>query len=305
MFRKFWIAAVLTAASSIATSAAAGTAEDTAMAQRIATYLKNSGQLQNYRLGVKYQDGTVELLGDVTDPGQEQIAVGLTERMAGVRQVISRLEVANPSPEAAGDEPSIDYAQSLQLASAEMKQRQPSRPQPMMRNQQLSRRNQARPNRQPLPAQRIATTAAPAGNSRPQRTAMVQMPPRPQVTTDMIQRQAPVQYVARNTGPRPANYAAAMPAGAGMAAVPAAYVPGGSPQTVSYDQGSMPGYAWPTYAAYPNYAALTYPRQYSPTAWPYIGPFYPYPQVPLGWRKVSLEWDDGWWFLDFNDCATH
>jgi hypothetical protein len=60
----------------------------------------------------------------------------------------------------------------------------------------------------------------------------------------------------------------------------------------------MPGYAWPSYAAYPNYAAVTYPKQYSPTAWPYIGPFYPYPQVPLGWRKVCLEWDDGWWFLD-------
>jgi hypothetical protein len=44
---------------------------------------------------------------------------------------------------------------------------------------------------------------------------------------------------------------------------------------------------------------LTYPTQYSPSAWPYIGPFYPYPQVPLGWRKVTLEWDDGWWFLDF------
>ena len=43
-------------------------------------------------------------------------------------------------------------------------------------------------------------------------------------------------------------------------------------------------------------------QQYSPTAWPYIGPFYPYPQVPLGWRKVTLEWDDGWWFLDFKDC---
>ena len=54
----------------------------------------------------------------------------------------------------------------------------------------------------------------------------------------------------------------------------------------SYDNAQMPGYAWPSYASYPNYAALTYPQQYSPTAWPYIGPFYPYPQVPLGWRKV-------------------
>jgi hypothetical protein len=96
--------------------------------------------------------------------------------------------------------------------------------------------------------------------------------------------------------------AAGVPYAAGMGAAPAptAYVPGGSARAVSYDNAAMPGYAWPSYAAYPNYAALTYPQQYSPTAWPYIGPFYPYPQVPLAWRKVSLEWDDGWWFLDFS-----
>ena len=70
---------------------------------------------------------------------------------------------------------------------------------------------------------------------------------------------------------------------------------------VRYDHPAMPAYAWPSYAAYPNYAAVTYPKQYSPTAWPYIGPFYPYPQVPLGWRKVSLQWDDGWWWLEFKD----
>ena len=80
-----------------------------------------------------------------------------------------------------------------------------------------------------------------------------------------------------------------------MAPIPQAY---GAPM---YESPNLPNYAWPGYAAYPNYAALTYPQQYSPTAWPYIGPFYPYPQVPLGWRKVSLEWDDGWWFLDFTD----
>jgi len=58
-------------------------------------------------------------------------------------------------------------------------------------------------------------------------------------------------------------------------------------------------------ASYPDYAAVSYPQQYSPSAWPYIGPFYPYPQVPLGWRKVALEWDDGWWFLDFSDCGSN
>ncbi len=80
---------------------------------------------------------------------------------------------------------------------------------------------------------------------------------------------------------------------------PNGFVPQGG-RGPSTDNPSMPGYAWPSYASYPNYAALSYPQQYSPTAWPYIGPFYPYPQVPLAWRKVSLEWDDGWWFLDFS-----
>jgi hypothetical protein len=86
-----------------------------------------------------------------------------------------------------------------------------------------------------------------------------------------------------------------------------AYVPGtgGGVAPAAYDQPYLPNYAWPGYAAYPNYAAVTYPKQYSPAAWPYIGPFYPYPQVPLGWRKVTLEWDDGWWFLDFNDSRRH
>ncbi len=76
---------------------------------------------------------------------------------------------------------------------------------------------------------------------------------------------------------------------------------GGGAAAPRYDSPYLPNYAWPGYAAYPNYAAVTYPQQYSPSAWPYIGPFYPYPQVPLGWRKVALEWDDGWWHLDFTD----
>ena len=96
-----------------------------------------------------------------------------------------------------------------------------------------------------------------------------------------------------------------MPGGPAGAPVPM-YMPGSGVgiAPARYDHPYMPGYAWPSYAACPNYAAVTYPKQYSPTAWPYIGPFYPYPQVPLGWRKVTLEWDDGWWFLDFKDRRT-
>jgi len=79
--------------------------------------------------------------------------------------------------------------------------------------------------------------------------------------------------------------------------MPSAHVGGVAP--ARYDQPNMPRYAWPSNAAYPNYAALQTPTQYSATAWPYIGPFYPYPQVPLGWRKVTMKWHDGWWMLDF------
>jgi hypothetical protein len=105
----------------------------------------------------------------------------------------------------------------------------------------------------------------------------------------------PYRAQAAPVGAMPASAAAPM---AGQPVPMAPYAAVGAPR---YDSPNMPNYAWPGYAAYPNYAALTYPQQYSPSAWPYIGPFYPYPQVPMGWRKISLEWDDGWWFLDFTD----
>jgi hypothetical protein len=87
-----------------------------------------------------------------------------------------------------------------------------------------------------------------------------------------------------------------------MAYHPEAYGPQG-PLPGQYNQPNLPDYAWPAYANYPNYAQVSYPRSYSPKAWPYIGPFYPYPQVPMGWRKVTLEHHDGWWWLDFDDGA--
>jgi osmotically-inducible protein OsmY len=94
-------------------------------------------------------------------------------------------------------------------------------------------------------------------------------------------------------GPAPATG----PGGALGVPVPAT---GPVPAGPVYDNPNLPEYAWPTYAQFPNYAAVTYPSQYSASAWPYIGPFYPYPQVPLNWRKVQLEWSDGHWDLKFD-----
>jgi len=57
----------------------------------------------------------------------------------------------------------------------------------------------------------------------------------------------------------------------------------------------LPPNAWPTYAPYNNLSRVAYPQSYPYNAFPFIGPFYPFPKVPPGWRSVSLEWEDGHW----------
>lgn len=113
-------------------------------------------------------------------------------------------------------------------------------------------------------------------------------------------------YGGPQMGP-PAGYPQ-MPAGypampAGYPQVPAA-VPPGAPVPAAghmiHNRPNMPEHAWPAYAPYDNYAQVTYPSAYDASAWPYIGPFYPYPQVPMEWRSAQLEWDDGYWQLKFH-----
>lgn len=77
-------------------------------------------------------------------------------------------------------------------------------------------------------------------------------------------------------------------------------VPGGTPVASP----RMPNYAWPSYAPYPNFSAVGYPTAYPWQAWPNIAPPYPYPEVPLDWRAVTLRWDDGIWWLDFKKNYT-
>ena len=64
----------------------------------------------------------------------------------------------------------------------------------------------------------------------------------------------------------------------------------------------LPPYAWPTYAPHNNASRIGYPQAYPYNAFPFIGPYYPFPKVPLGWRKVTLEWDDGHWYLGRNSA---
>lgn len=94
--------------------------------------------------------------------------------------------------------------------------------------------------------------------------------------------------------PAPGGPQAAMPM-----APPGYGHPGMGASQAVYNNPNLPDNSWPSYAQYPNSAMVNYPTQYSASAWPYIGPFYPYPQVPLGWRDATLRWDDGQWNLMF------
>jgi hypothetical protein len=75
----------------------------------------------------------------------------------------------------------------------------------------------------------------------------------------------------------------------------------GNPSYYDLNPPRMPPYAWPTYAPYNNNSRVADPVLYPYNSWPFIGPCYPFPQIPLGWRKVSLTWEDGyWWYARHN-----
>ena len=125
----------------------------------------------------------------------------------------------------------------------------------------------------------------------------------------------PVQYQPQLALGHHRGYADGGPfydGGAGMMATGAAPAmtgpqPEGPAGMMGATQASMPGYpnyAWPSYAPYPNFSAVGYPTAYPWQAWPNIGPPYPYPEVPLDWRAVTLRWDDGIWWLDFKKNYT-
>lgn len=93
----------------------------------------------------------------------------------------------------------------------------------------------------------------------------------------------------------PAPVVGGGPAGMGMGVDPMPV--NGGPGGYALAPPTMPPYAWPTYAPYNNYSRVAYPNEYPQSAFPYIGPMYPFPKVPLGYRAIKLEWEDGhWWY---------
>jgi hypothetical protein len=239
------------------------------LANKIAAALKKA-KLNGFEIEISVQNGVAQLDGMVGSAAQRE-AAAKAALIPGVTKVNNRLGVGDTS------------------ARGQVQQAAMQRPAAPMPPQMAAMPQQAAA----MPQQ---MAAAPRAAARPQaiRTANFQAG---------YEGQEPVQ---QPVAPQPMGPMNGPPSGIPGYAPPAGYGPGagyapaaGGATHVVYNQPNFPNYSWPTYAQYPNYAGVTYPSQYSASAWPYIGPFYPYPQVPLGWRKAQLEWDDGYWNLNF------
>jgi BON domain len=295
------------AVATIATlSPLAASAGDQEAAQQIANNMKASGRLHGYSIGVKVQDRVVWLEGTVTSQQQMAAALDVVQHTPGITKIMNGMSVAPPAADA-----SQQAAQAIQpqLAPRPLPAPTASRSAAAARpaiggavrqaggqgiegNAQLAVGAQA-----DYDAEAPASVAPAGQGSNAPRPLMPSQLSSPQAAR-LASNQAPAPMAPQGMAAQPITRQ--MPPNG--APIPAyAPGPGGSVAPARFDHPYMPGYAWPSYASYPNYAAVTYPKQYSPTAWPFIGPFYPYPQVPLGWRKVSLEWHNGWWMMDFRD----
>ncbi|MEZ6135197.1 MAG: BON domain-containing protein [Pirellulaceae bacterium] len=288
---------------------------------------KSAGNLKGFDIDLKVEDGIVYLTGEVATRAQRALVLAAAADAAGSQNVVNELSVKGEQREETAVQPASTTgdaqpsAYDMQVTDAVIAKLQQSKQAGTLRGFDLdvstvggdvwlkgSVANQSQKNHVLEVARRVRGVSrvidditVVGGAVRPASTGAPTPAPVPQGSSMPI--------AGAPMAPR-----AFAPSGLASMTMDGGYVEGGytgGPVPMQtggveygagaprYDQPNMPSYAWPSYAAHPNYAAVTYPKQYSPSAWPYIGPFYPYPQVPLGWRKVSLEWDDGLWYLDF------
>jgi osmotically-inducible protein OsmY len=305
------------------------TANDIAKALRAA-------KLSGYNIEVEYKGGVATLIGEVPTAQQRDMAAHVTEQVPGVRSVSNQLtckqEARKPAARQAAAVSRQPKAPIQQAEFAESRAAGGEASNQVMADQIASALRSSRFSGQGVEIQFQEGVAMISGSvSDPQRRAfatsiigrvpgvkrvdnqleVVAAQPRAARPIQQVQYDEQQMQQGGPMGPPPGAYPGqgqggyeAYPAGmmqggpGGPGPMPGAMAMNGT-NPVMYDQPNLPQGAWPAYASYPNFAAVTYPKQYAASAWPYIGPFHPYPQVPLGWRKVQLEWDDGYWQLNF------
>ena len=281
------------AALMIAVSAVGVRADNQAAADRIATSL--SEQFPDCDITVQYQDGKVWLGGKVGSVSEMHKTIQFVSNLEGVEVVENEMTAPKRTgviAPASANLPKLMANEVEETAPVVVKNTRPVRkpesiaPVPTVvtargdaSDQTIS---QVANRLQPIKTETVemgstyaVSTPAPqiAGHHFPRQRAL-----------GMSERQA-VEYVSQ--GPAPTDYMVGQGGGTAIGTRP-----------------NLPKYAWPSYAAHPNYAQVTYPKKHSAGAWPNIGPFYPYPEPPLGWRKTTIEWHDGNWWLDFDDGSS-
>lgn len=302
------------------------------MADRIATSLRDA-RMQGFDIGIEYKNGVATLTGRVTDPAQKDKATQVVSRLQGVEKVDNKLVlVAKPESDPVRG-PVTQAAMAAPQGADRRVQQINFQEAPVNNNQAVAEQIAAALTAAQLDGYdieiRYQDGAAVLGGSvgtMAEREAAERvvsqvpgvmsvqnhlsparepMPPRGPAMHPGMQQQAMAQGMQHpGMGPQgpihPAAYQGMMGPGVPAGYGPGGYGPGGPGASPAvYNSPSLPDHAWPSYAQYPNSAAISYPQQYSASAFPYIGPFYPYPQVPLGWRDASLRWDDGQWNLQF------
>ncbi len=307
------------------------------VAEEVAARLR-AANLSGYDIDIKFQDGAVTLTGKIEDLRQKAMATSVVSTIPEIKRVENNLTLLKPAPAKAAQAPNaskrsdLQTAQHLQLAGAPAQQHavqqttfETTAPKS---NQQMAEEIASALSAAGLSGYdieiRYQNGLATLGGSvssmsqRIQAENVVALVNGVTTVNNKLTIAAPAAPAASTAAVAQAGYpaqAAGYPAGPGAVAAAGyrAAAPGmqGAMASAGYgyqapvntaavmNNPNFPNYAWPTYADYPNYAAVTYPQQYSASAWPYIGPFYPYPQVPLGWRQVALQWDDGYWSLNF------
>lgn len=257
-----------TAAAQPARPAASTERTNQEIAQSIADSISTSN-VRGRRIRIRVLNGTAEIGGEVASRGEWDTVTRVVGTVPGVERVNNKMTV---TADAAAESFAPQYAAPMPQQYAGQ-----------------------------MPPQQYAGQMPPQYDPR-MAQAMMARQPQPQIPTIV-----PTSYQPPAAGqpapgqPAPAAPGGFVPPGADVPApLPGYGHPGpGMASHQAYSMPNMPEYAWPSYANYPNSAQISYPTQYSASAWPYIGPFYPYPQVPLGWREAQLEWDDGYWHLNF------
>lgn len=297
------------------------------IADKVAAALR-SAHLQGKQVAIEVDNGVATLSGSVTDAAEKEKATKVAEQVAGIKKVDNQLAIKLPIRQMT---PSLKQASFFQRAGESrfggirrVSEEQPAAPSAPPTNQET--------------AERIAAAMGAAGldgydiqigfqNGTAQLSGQVTDASQRALAESVTSQVPGVQNVAnRLTVPVARRRGPAMPpqsnnsrqlaaqqqqmyaqmayqAQVAQAQAQAAQgygMPSAAGTQIAHNSPNLPQFAYPSYAAYPNYAAVSYPKQYSASAWPYIGPFYPYPQVPMGWRQATLEWDDGAWNLKFD-----